>query len=75
MQETFRNMNSWKVNYNTSELFALRYCASWFGLRLDWTGELLVAATFLAIVFTRIWSYDSLDIGFAALALSIIYYL
>jgi ABC-type multidrug transport system fused ATPase/permease subunit len=66
MEDTFKNMNAWKVNYNTAELVALRFCASyvvirklcdtisWFGLCLDFTGQFLVLATFLAITLTRL---------------------
>jgi hypothetical protein len=37
---------------------------------LDWAGSVLIASTLLAIVLTRIYDRESLDIGFAALAIS-----
>jgi hypothetical protein len=73
MSEAFKNINSARLNYNTTELLALRYCSCWFGLRLDLLGQVLVATTLLAIVITRIISPESLDPGFAGLAMSILF--
>jgi hypothetical protein len=70
MSDAFKNINSSRLNYNTTELLALRYCSCWFGLRLDILGALLVAVTLLSIVLTRIISPESLDPGFAGIALS-----
>jgi len=71
MQETFKNMNGYKIDFNATELYSLRYCAAWFGLRLDWVGNLLVLATLLAIVLTKIFSAPgSLNVGFAGIAIT-----
>lgn len=65
MDNTFKNMNAWKVDYNAIELHAQKYCQSWFGLILDVMGQALILATFLAISFQRNYAADSLDVGFA----------
>ena len=69
-QETFMLANRKKVEFNTTEIFALKYGQAYFGLRLDWTGALLVSVTILAIVLTRILDPENIDVGYAGLAMT-----
>jgi hypothetical protein len=61
-----------RIDYNTTELHTLRYCAQFFGIRLDWAGTVLVVVTILSIVLSRIVDPGSVDIGFAGLAMTYI---
>jgi len=70
LQEKFTVINENLIGYNTVNLFSLKFLNSWFGLRLDFTGELLVLVTLLAIVLLRDYDYSSINIGFAALAMA-----
>jgi len=70
MTETFKNMNSYKIDFNGATIYALRYCAAWFGLRLDWVGNTLVLLTLLAIVLTRIFAQSTLNPGYAGIAIT-----
>jgi hypothetical protein len=70
MGEVFKNVNIYRVNYNTIEKYSQRYVASWFGLRLDWMGAFMVLVTMLGIVVTRTVSPNNIDAGFAGLALT-----
>src|SRR4051812_31612280 len=49
MQSNFRVSNMNKIDVNTVDFFALRYCNMWYGLRLDFVGSLLVLVTYMVI--------------------------
>lgn len=59
-----------KIDDNTVDFYGLRYAFAWFGLRLDWCGTAMITATFLAIVLTRNFAPDKMNVSFAALAMS-----
>jgi hypothetical protein len=69
-QERFKIINKNRVDFHATELHNLRYCSSFFGLRLDFAGEVLVFVTLLAIVLTRIVNPANTDVGFAGLAMT-----
>eukprot|EP01118_Nematostelium_gracile_P016057 TRINITY_DN656_c0_g1_i1.p1 TRINITY_DN656_c0_g1~~TRINITY_DN656_c0_g1_i1.p1 ORF type:complete len:1510 (-),score=442.59 TRINITY_DN656_c0_g1_i1:26-4555(-) len=69
-QETFVSANMDKIDMNTSQLFAMRYCASWYGLVLDVVGVTLVFIVMAVILILRNTSRGDLDIGFVGLTLT-----
>lgn len=42
-----------KIDSNNVDFYSLRFCAAWFGLRLDWVGTCIILATYFALVITR----------------------
>jgi ATP-binding cassette, subfamily C (CFTR/MRP), member 1 len=53
MVKAFKVANYNKVDLNTVDFYALRYCNMWLGLRLDWMGTLLLAGTWFGIIISR----------------------
>jgi len=70
MQETFKNMSCYRVDYNSIHQHALKYCSSWFGLCLDMVGEFLVGLLYMIIILLKIYQPSTLNVGFAALAIT-----
>jgi ABC-type multidrug transport system fused ATPase/permease subunit len=68
MEHRFKVANMNKIDHNSVDFIALRYCSMWFGLRLDFFGTLIMGVTFLAIVLLRL--SGSIDVSLASLALS-----
>lgn len=68
MESRFKVSNMNKIDANTVDFIALRYCSMWFGLRLDMFGTLVMGITFLAIVLLRL--SGNIDVSLASLALS-----
>lgn len=68
MVRAFKIANLNKVDVNTVDFYALRYCNMWLGLRLDWLGTILLTATWFGIILAR--NYGSVDEGQAGVALS-----
>jgi ABC-type multidrug transport system fused ATPase/permease subunit len=61
MEKQFKTAIMNKIDLNTVDFYGLRYCAMWFGLRLDWCGNAIILATYLAIALTR--NYGTIDPG------------
>jgi ABC-type multidrug transport system fused ATPase/permease subunit len=68
MQKAFTRAAINKVNDNITDYLAFRYAFSWFALRLDWLGALVIIATFLSVVVTK--NNGTIAASLAALALS-----
>eukprot|EP01122_Echinamoeba_exundans_P001097 TRINITY_DN1103_c0_g1_i2.p1 TRINITY_DN1103_c0_g1~~TRINITY_DN1103_c0_g1_i2.p1 ORF type:complete len:1319 (+),score=357.16 TRINITY_DN1103_c0_g1_i2:146-4102(+) len=66
MTKNFKVANINKVDMNNVDFYSLRYCAAWFGLRLDWVGTCIILATYFALVITR--NYTVLSGQVAALS-------
>lgn len=69
-QSDFISRVSEKIDVNTTQIFSLRYCSSFFGLVLDLGGGVLVMAVMLVIVLLRNYAEGSIDVGFAGIAVT-----
>eukprot|EP01124_Arcella_intermedia_P034503 TRINITY_DN8566_c0_g6_i1.p1 TRINITY_DN8566_c0_g6~~TRINITY_DN8566_c0_g6_i1.p1 ORF type:complete len:316 (+),score=74.19 TRINITY_DN8566_c0_g6_i1:129-950(+) len=66
--EDFTTLNDKQLDHNNVEKFALKYILSWYGIRLDMIGAVIVLFVFGGITLVRI--FGSLDVGSAAIAMS-----
>ncbi|XP_049848169.1 ABC transporter C family member 3-like [Schistocerca gregaria] len=70
LNKEFEELNKSKVELNVLTFLTLRYCAHWFGLTLDFLGNIVVLLTFLTVGIIRIYIPGFSDIGFMTNALS-----
>jgi ABC-type multidrug transport system fused ATPase/permease subunit len=61
MEKQFKTSIMNKIDLNTVDFYALRYCATWFGIRLDWCGSAIILTTYLAVVLSR--NFGTIDSG------------
>lgn len=72
MKKNFKVANMNKVDMNNVDFYNLRYCAAWFGLRLDWVGTCIILATYFALVITRNYTVLTAQVaGLSGLAMSV----
>jgi ABC-type multidrug transport system fused ATPase/permease subunit len=70
MASTFKTSNMNKIDANTVDFLALRYCSAWFGLTLDMVGNIFVGLSFIAMILVRIHSPNTIAVGYMIYAIS-----
>jgi ABC-type multidrug transport system fused ATPase/permease subunit len=70
MGPIFRVANMNKIDANTVDFLALRYCSAWFGLTLDMIGNLFVVASYIVMILVRTYAPNSIAVGYIIFAVS-----
>jgi ABC-type multidrug transport system fused ATPase/permease subunit len=68
--ETFKIANMNKLDRNTVDFVALRYCTSWYYLTQDLVATLFVTGSMIVLIFIRHYFPNTMSIGYISLALS-----
>lgn len=72
LQKEFMQVFMHKVDHNSIDFMGSRYCQAWFSVLLNGTSTIIVIATYLIIMLTRIYGSPTFDMAAAALAMSAI---
>ena len=70
MAPAFKVANMNKIDTNTVDFLALRYCASWFGITLNLVGNVFVFLSYVVMIVVRIYAPNSIAVGYMIYAVS-----
>lgn len=70
MAPAFKVANMNKIDTNTVDFMALRYCSAWFAITLDLIGNSFVFLAYIVMIVVRIYSPNSIAVGYMIFAIS-----
>ena len=70
MANVFKVANMNKVDVNTVDFMALRYCSAWFAITLDLLGNTFVFLSYIVMIIVRIYAPNSIAVGYMIFAVS-----
>ena len=70
MAPAFKVGNMNKIDTNTVDFLALRYCSAWFGITLDLVGNTFVFLSYIVMIVVRLYAPNSIAVGYMIYAVS-----
>ena len=70
MASAFKVANMNKIDANTVDFMALRYCSAWFAITLDLVGNTFVFLSYVVMIVVRIYAPNSIPVGYMIYAVS-----
>lgn len=70
MAQAFKVANMNKIDANTTDFLALRYCSAWFAVTLDLMGNVFVFLSYVVMILVRTHAPNSMPVGYMIFAVS-----
>ena len=70
MAPAFKVANMNKIDANTVDFMALRYCSAWFAITLDLIGSIFVFLSYVVMIIVRTYAPNSIAVGYMIFAIS-----
>ena len=70
MAPAFKVASMNKIDANTVDFMALRYCSAWFAITLDMVGNVFVFLSYIVMIVVRIYAPNSIPVGYMIYAVS-----